>query len=41
VTVEQFVFSLPTGPVVLTTAGLFLIPGAGRALWQRWRLGSA
>ncbi len=37
----SFVFSLPTGPAMLTTAGLFLIPGAVRALWQRWRLGSA
>jgi zinc transport system permease protein len=37
----SFVFSLPTGPAMMTTAGLFLIPGAMRALWQRWRLGSA
>jgi zinc transport system permease protein len=37
----SFVFSLPTGPAMLTTAGLFLIPGAVRTLWQRWRLGSA
>ena len=39
--VEQCAFSLSTGPAMLTTAGLFLIPGAVRALWQRWRLGSA
>jgi len=35
----SFVFSLPTGPAMLTTAGFFLIPGGLRTLVQRWRLG--
>jgi ABC-type Mn2+/Zn2+ transport system permease subunit len=35
----SFVFSLPTGPVMLATAGLFLIPGGARTLLHRWRLG--
>ena len=34
----SFVFSLPTGPIMLATAGLFLIPGGARALLQRLRL---
>jgi zinc transport system permease protein len=36
----SFVFSLPTGPTMLTTAGLFLLPGAAKAALQRFR-GSA
>jgi len=35
----SFVFSLPTGPAMLTTAGLFLIPGGARTLFVRWRPG--
>ena len=35
----SFVFSLPTGPAMLTTAGLFLIPGGARTLVVRWRPG--
>ncbi|PYP34145.1 MAG: hypothetical protein DMD46_17190 [Gemmatimonadetes bacterium] len=35
----SFVFSLPTGPAMLTTAGLFLIPGGARTLFLRWRPG--
>jgi ABC-type Mn2+/Zn2+ transport system permease subunit len=34
----SFVFSLPTGPAMLTTAGVLLVPGGVRVLWQRWRL---
>jgi len=35
----SFVFSLPTGPAMLTTVGLFLIPGGARTLFVRWRPG--
>lgn len=30
----SFLFSLPTGPTMLSTAGLFLIPGGIRTLWR-------
>ena len=31
----SFVFSLPTGPAMLATVAVFLLPGATRALLQR------
>jgi len=34
----SFVFSLPTGPVMLATAGVFLIPGGARTLFHRLQL---
>ena len=37
----SFVFALPTGPAMLTTAGLFLLPGGLKALVARWRPGRA
>ena len=36
----SFVFSLPTGPAMLTTAGLFLIPGGAKTAFLRWRSGA-
>lgn len=36
----SFVFSLPTGPAMLTTAGLFLIPGGAKTVFLRWRSGA-
>lgn len=32
----SFVFSLPTGPAMLTVAGAFLLPGVLRTLARRW-----
>ena len=37
----SFVFALPTGPAMLTTAALFLVPGGVRTLVQRWRVRTA
>jgi len=32
---HDFLFSLPTGPTMLSMAGLFLIPGGAKALLKR------
>lgn len=33
----SFLFSLPTGPAMLSTAAIFLIPGVIKALTKRWQ----
>ncbi len=35
----SFVFSIPTGPAMLSTAALFLIPGAVKTFTRRWQGG--